>query len=86
MEGKFSSSKNLTLLLVFRKKLSVNFLGSYRSEYLKGENVENIPELWISRIEEVANKAFAYKEEGFHCSESIIRAVWSYISPIERFR
>lgn len=34
-----------------------------------------------SRIEEVGDKAFAYKEAGFHCSESIIRAVWSYVIP-----
>jgi hypothetical protein len=38
-----------------------------------------------SRIEEVGDKAFAYKEAGFHCSESTIRAVWSYVIPIERY-
>ena len=34
-----------------------------------------------SRIEEVGKKALAFKDSGFHCSESIIRAVWPYVIP-----
>ena len=36
-----------------------------------------------SRMIEVGEKALAYKESGFHCTESLLRAVWPYVLPKE---
>jgi hypothetical protein len=33
------------------------------------------------RIKQVGEDALAFKEQGFHCSESLIRAVWPYVLP-----
>lgn len=33
------------------------------------------------RVQEAGEKALAFKDSGFHCSESLIRAVWPYVIP-----
>jgi hypothetical protein len=35
----------------------------------------------LERIRKVGEDAFRIKEEGYHCSETIIRAVWPYLLP-----
>ncbi len=33
------------------------------------------------RIDKAGREALAYKDSGFHCTESLIRAVWPYVIP-----
>ena len=41
----------------------------------------NYDKLSSERIQAVGEKALAFKDEGFHCSESLIRAVWPFVVP-----